>query len=338
MAPKANKNPAANSFAAIAPKDTKDQTLTTTPTATKTSTNANDTAATLPPPQSAKRRVEDVEAPEPSPSPSKKAAREDDMDTDNPVEEMFSPQTTPKPATTAPPFTTWDPAVPRLAPPPNKGKGKEKATGQSPSDFDIFLSREDTQDPEIEALESASLSNQEQTVELPLPPLEMGVIPSLPASRLTPTPQGGFPKIYGTSLKRLAGNITKDTKEVWETLATPLVLITVAYAKPLKEFSMTYISRLSAAITSVIGKTEDLIISPSEPNQADTLTDKQCWSTPDLTFFAWPTTIPVSTYLMTLTGILIPASPENEAYVAGVVRKRLLESPKFNTWILADNN
>jgi hypothetical protein len=211
-------------------------------------------------------------------------------------------------------------------------------------------------DPELEALETASTANVEEALIIPTT-LEIGVVPTLPQDKLTPTPRGGFPKINGLSLKKLAGNITKDTKEVWNSLDGPIMLIAVAYAKPTKGFSTSYVARLAATITSVIGKTEDLTVTPSElivtkfptlpqpfaitglhQNQADALVDKQCWSTPEMTFFAWPTTIPMSTYLMTLVGFVIPASPENETFVAGIVRARILEDTRFRTWILAESN
>ncbi|RXW11193.1 hypothetical protein EST38_g14662, partial [Candolleomyces aberdarensis] len=237
--------------------------------------------------------------------------------------------------------------------PTDKGKSKDPLPL---TDFGIFLSRDDTLDPEIADLETASATNKADAVEY-TENSEEGVIPTLPASRLTPKPVQGFPKIYGTSLKKLAGHITKDTKEVWNTLTGPLVLVTVAYAKPAKEFSMTYIAKLTSSIVAVIGKSEELIVSPSElvttkhptlpqpfilaglqQHQADAMTDQQCWSTPELTFFAWSTNIPVSTYLMTLAGIPIPATPENEAYVAELVRKRLLANSDFNAWVMADSN
>ncbi|KAJ2936337.1 hypothetical protein H1R20_g757, partial [Candolleomyces eurysporus] len=247
MAPKANKNPSANSFATLAPKETKDLPPAAPPKVTmktdagavverkieeffqqrmKTSSAPQNGPTST---QATKRRVNDVEAIEPSPSPTKRAAREDDMDTDDAVEELVSPQVTPKQqAHTA--STTWDLATPVLS-------------------------------------------------------------PSLPQDKLTPTPRDGFPKIYGLSLKKLAGNITKDTKEVWNSLEGPIVLIMVAYAKPTKGFSASYVAKLSPTITSVIGISEDPTVTPSElaitkfptlpqpftvtgilSNQADTLT------------------------------------------------------------------
>jgi hypothetical protein len=130
MPPKANKNPSANSFAALAPKETKDLPTSTQP---KSASNTDAAAAvekkiegyfqqrmknastpqTGPTPthmQPTKRRVDDIEAAEPSPSPAKKPAREDDMDTDDAVEEIISPQVTPKQQDHHV-FTTWDQAV-----------------------------------------------------------------------------------------------------------------------------------------------------------------------------------------------------------------------------------
>ncbi|RXW13175.1 hypothetical protein EST38_g12679 [Candolleomyces aberdarensis] len=243
-----------------------------------------------------------------------------------------------------------------LTHPPLKGKGKGKPMGSSPSNFDIFLSSDDTVDPEILAQEEATGPNDEGTLDLSTS-LNIGVIPSLPSSMLTPTPTRGFPKICGLSLRCLAENVTKDTKDIWNTLTPPLVLVTIAYAKLVKEFSMSYVVRLQAAITTIIGRTKDLIVSPSKvmhtnyatlpqpfiiagltPEQADALTNKQCWSTPDITFFAFPTTILVSKYIMTLVRFVIPSTPENEAFVTDIVRNRLLNNPDFLTWLAAEDN
>ncbi|KAJ2921825.1 hypothetical protein H1R20_g15263, partial [Candolleomyces eurysporus] len=234
---------------------------------------------------SVEKKIEEFfqQSPEPSPSLTKRAANEENMDTNDMAEELFSPQVTPKPLAFS------------LATHLSKDKEKEKATGAFPSDFDIFLSRDDTLDLELKALESGSALNVEETLIIPPPSLDIGVIPSLTLNRLTFTPQNGFPKVYGLSLKKLCGNIAKDTKDVWNTLASPLVLVMVSYIKPTRGFSASYVSKLSTAITLIIGRAEDLTVTPSKliitkfptllqpfaitgilPNQAEALVNKQC--------------------------------------------------------------
>ncbi|KAJ2920243.1 hypothetical protein MD484_g4, partial [Candolleomyces efflorescens] len=228
----------------------------------------------------------------------------------------------------------------------------------SPSLFSDISDSDETTQSAKEKPSQAPPKETERTKKT-LPPPKQSTINDIvvPASQLTPRPHKGFPPIYGATTKSLTTAVSTNTRRVWNSIKGPKVFITVAYASPTKTYTLEHVNDIKNIMRKFVKNPRKLNLSPSEltaktnnttpqpfllygleEEETKALSDFGVFSTPTLTLVTYPVRKEPDDYLMTLSGFLLEANKDGEAFVKTIVTSTLEHDPTIIDWYIRNQS
>lgn len=196
---------------------------------------------------------------------------------------------------------------------------------------------------------------EQQNVPIPQPPdLPAPDLPlpyRIPPGLVIP-PMGGFPVVHGITDRDIRRNVDPQSLALWEGYLDPCLLVYILRDSPDTNSSVK-VARVKHAIRAMMDCPSLTVAAPGyisngwSPNkpiyplfvagiseaQRDFLLNQPCWSLPTITFFTFPITATVTTYIMTLEGFSIEASNESNAKVEAIVRNTLRNDPDIERFL-----
>ncbi|TFK62736.1 hypothetical protein BDN72DRAFT_376460 [Pluteus cervinus] len=191
------------------------------------------------------------------------------------------------------------------------------------------------------------------------PDFPIGGTIELPADlNVMDTPAGGMPIVQGLNQKRLLAFIDLATRLRWNDIPGPTVLVHVAdiglqtteklssNARNIRSFLTRGFDNSGIVVDiPALAKNEKRDYKPPIPflvsnisqSEANTLEERECWSTANVTFFAYKFKSPPTTFAMTLYGVSLDADNYGDMIVGNAVRRVIDQDQTARNFIL-DNH
>ncbi|KIL54611.1 hypothetical protein M378DRAFT_181641 [Amanita muscaria Koide BX008] len=178
-----------------------------------------------------------------------------------------------------------------------------------------------------------------------------------PGLHLMPVPEGGFPTVYGLDSDVMWEYVEPACYTTWKSAPENKVLVYIASDRPVTDVS-DRLERIRS-FTSVLFPDTPLTIGCARPRrlynseykpvfpyliaglseqQAHTITAREVWSTRQITLFATPFDVPVSSYALALHGIFLAPTTESEIQITEVVANTIRDSLSAMNLIAAHND
>jgi len=160
---------------------------------------------------------------------------------------------------------------------------------------------------------------------------------------LTPLSRDSFPPVHGLNEKDLYSTVHPELLVAWHKAPGPKAIAYIANDKPVDE-GTARVNLITTLLKEVLGSPTVFVghacpvhnnrhperklafpylIGGISEAQIQTLTDRRCWLTPNITIFVLLTEPPLSSYIMTLANISLEDTGANNLQVQEAVATRL---------------